>query len=208
MKHNSKFNFTRWTTAAALAAAMTLPTSAATSTWQIDPKHSDAQFAVTHLMISTVRGEFHGITGTVVFDNSDISKSSVTVTIDATSVDTREPDRDKDLKSANFFDVAKYPTFTFKSTKVEQAGAGKLKVTGDLTIHGVTKSVVLDVDGPKAPIKDPWGLQRSAVSATTKINRKDFGVNFAKTMDSGGAIVGDEVSITLDVEMIQPPAAK
>jgi len=132
----------------------------------------------------------------------------VNVTIDATSVDTREPDRDKDLKGPNFFDVAKYPTFTFKSTKVESAGTGKLKVTGDLTIHGVTKSVVLDVDGPKPPIKDPWGLQRSAVSATTKINRKDFGVNWAKTMDTGGAIVGDEVSITLDVEMIQPPAAK
>jgi polyisoprenoid-binding protein YceI len=203
-----KLNFYRWTAAAGLAAALTLSASAATTTWQIDPKHSDAQFAVTHLMISTVRGEFHSINGTVVFDDKDVSKSSVNVTIDATSVDTREPDRDKDLKSANFFDVAKYPTFTFKSTKVEQAGAGKLKVTGDLAIHGVTKSVVLDVDGPKPAIKDPWGLQRSAVSATTKINRKDFGLTWAKTMDTGGAIIGDEVSITLDVEMIQPPAAK
>ena len=203
-----KLNITRWTAAASLATVLTLSAGAATTTWQIDPKHSDAGFAVTHLMISTVRGEFHGINGTVVLDDKDISKSAVNVTIDATSVDTREPDRDKDLKGPNFFDVAKYPTFTFKSTKVESAGTGKLKVTGDLTIHGVTKSVVLDVDGPKPPIKDPWGLQRSAVSATTKINRKDFGVNWAKTMDTGGAIVGDEVSITLDVEMIQPPAAK
>jgi polyisoprenoid-binding protein YceI len=203
-----KTNLFRWTVASGLAVVLTLSASAATTTWQIDPKHSDAQFAVTHLMISTVRGEFHGITGTVIFDDKDVSKSSVNVSIDATTVDTREPDRDKDLKSANFFDVAKYPTITFKSTMVEQAGAGKLKVTGDLTIHGVTKSVVLDVDGPTAAIKDPWGLQRSGTSATTKINRKDFGINWGKTMDTGGAIVGDEVKIILDVEMIQPPAAK
>jgi polyisoprenoid-binding protein YceI len=199
---------TRWAVAAGLAAALALSASAATSTWQVDPKHSDAGFAVSHLMISTVRGQFHSITGTIVFDDQDVSKSSVNVTIDATTVDTREPDRDKHLKSPDFFDVAKYPTFTFKSTKVEQAGAGKLKVTGDLTIHGVTKSVVLDVDGPKAAIKDPWGMQRSAVSATTKINRKDFGVNWAGKMDTGGAVVGDDVNITLDVEMVQPPAAK
>jgi polyisoprenoid-binding protein YceI len=203
-----KLNITRWTAAAGLAAVLTLSASAATTTWQIDPMHSDAGFAVTHLMISTVRGEFHNIKGTVVLDDKDISKSTVSVTIDATSVDTREPGRDKDLKSANFFDVEKYPTFTFKSTKVESVGGGKLKVTGDLSIHGVTKSVVLDVDGPKSPIKDPWGMQRSAVSATTKINRKDFGVNWAKTMDTGGAIVGDEVNITLDIEMVQPPAGK
>jgi len=203
-----KLKMIRWTAAAILGAALGLSASAATSTWKIDSKHSDAQFAVTHLMISTVRGEFHNINGTVTFDDADVSKSSVDVTIDATTVDTREPGRDGDLKSPNFFDVTKYPTFTFKSTKVEQAGAGKLRVTGDLTMHGVTKSVVLDVDGPKAAIKDPWGMQRSAVSATTKINRKDFGINWAKTMDTGGAIVGDEVSITLDVEMVQPPAAK
>lgn len=203
-----KLDITRWALTAGFAAILATSASAATTNWQIDPKHSGAQFGVTHLMISTVRGEFHNLNGTIVLDDKDITKSSVTVTIDATTLDTREPDRDKDVKSANFLDVEKYPTITFKSTKVEQVGTGKLKVTGDLTIHGVTKSVVLDVDGPKAPIKDPWGLQRSAISATTKINRKDFGVNFAKTMDTGGAIVGDELSIVLDVEMIQPPAAK
>lgn len=199
---------TQWAVGVGLAAVLAIPATAGTTTWQVDPKHSDAQFAVTHLMISTVRGEFHSINGTVILDDKNISNSSVNVTIDATTVDTREPDRDKDLRSANFFEVAKFPTFTFKSTKVEQVAPGKLKVTGDLTMHGVTKSVVLDVDGPKAAIKDPWGLTRSAVTATTKINRKDFGLNWNKTMDTGGAIVGDDVNITLDVEMIQPPAAK
>jgi polyisoprenoid-binding protein YceI len=127
----------------------------------------------------------------------------VDVTIDVSTVDTRTPDRDKDLKSDKFFDVAKYPTMTFKSTKVEQAGAGKLKVTGDLTIRGTTKSVVLDIDGPTAPVKDPWGNQRSAVTATTKINRQDYGVKWNATMDNGGVVVGDEVSITIDAEMVQ-----
>ena len=159
-------------------------------------------------MISTVRGEFHGINGTVVYDDADPSKSSVEVTIDATSVDTREPDRDKDLKSDHFFDVANHPTITFKSTKVEAAGDGKLKVTGDLTIRGNTKPVVLEVTVPKPPIKDPWGLQRTAVSGTTKINRQDFGVSWNKTLDSGGVVVSDNVDITLDVEMVIPPQAK
>ncbi len=201
-------NFTKWAITMGWAAILAGSAAAGTTTWQIDPKHSDAQFAVTHLMIATVRGEFHSINGTVILDDKNISNSSVNVTIDATTVDTREPARDNDLKSPNFFDVAKYPTFSFKSTRVEQVSPGKLKVTGDLTMHGVTKSVVLDVEGPKAPVKDPWGLTRSAVSATTKVNRKDFGLNWSKTMDNGGAIVGDDVNITLDVEMVQPPAAK
>ncbi len=198
----------RFIATAAVAALFSLPLLAGTTTYKIDPKHSDAGFAVTHLMISTVRGEFHDINGTVVYDDGDVSKSSVEVTIDATSVDTREPARDKDLKSDHFFDVANHPTITFKSTKVESAGPGKLKVTGDLTIHGVTKPVVLDVTAPKPPIKDPWGLQRTAVSGSTKINRQDFGVSWNKTLDSGGVMVGDDVDITLDVEMVVPPAAK
>jgi len=203
-----KLNFHRLAVTASLAAALALPASAGTTTWQIDPQHSSAQFGVTHLMISTVRGEFHGVKGTVVLDDQDITKSTVNVTIDATSVDTREPDRDKHLKSPDFLDVAKYPFLTFKSTKVEQVSPGELKVTGDLTIRGVTRQVVLNVDGPKAPIKDPWGLQRSAVSATTKINRQDFGVSWNQTLDSGGVVVSDDVRITLDVEMIIPPAGK
>jgi polyisoprenoid-binding protein YceI len=196
-------SLTRFALAAGLAALLSLPASAANTTWQIDPMHTAAQFSVKHLAISTVRGGFSNVKGTVVLDDADISKSSVDVTIDVSTVDTRTPDRDKDLKSDKFFDVAKYPTMTFKSTKVEQAGAGKLKVTGDLTIRGTTKSVVLDVDGPTAPVKDPWGNQRSAVTATTKINRQDFGVKWNATMDNGGVVVGDEVSITIDAEMVQ-----
>jgi len=193
---------------AALAAAISLPTAAATSTWQIDPNHSAAQFAVRHLAISTVRGAFTKVSGRVQMDDKDISKSSVEVTIDAASVDTRVADRDKDLRSDHFFDTAKYPTLTFKSTRVQQVAPGMLKVTGDLTIHGTTKQVVLEVEGPTAPVKDPWGNQRAAASATTKINRQDFGVKWNATMDNGGVVVGDEVSITIDVELVQKGAAK
>ena len=198
-------HFTRAVIGGSLAAIFVLPVFGGTTTYKLDPKHSSAQFAVTHLMISKVRGEFHGVNGTVIVDDTDITKSSVEVTIDASTVDTREPDRDKDLKSDHFLDVAKYPTMAFKSTKVENAGSGHLKITGNLTIHGVTKSVVLDVSAPKPPIKDPWGLQRTAVSGTTKINRQDFGLTYSPTLDNGGLIVGNEVEITLDVEMIVPP---
>jgi polyisoprenoid-binding protein YceI len=193
---------------AGLAALLSLPAVAATSTWQIDPQHTAAQFSVKHLAISTVRGGFSKVTGTVIFDDKDVSKSTVDVTIDVTTVDTREPNRDKDLKSDHFFDVEHYPTMTFKSKKVEQASPGKLKVTGDLTIHGVTKEVVLDVDGPTAPVKDPWGNQRVAVNATTKINRQDFGVKWNATMDNGGVVVSDDVSITIDAELVQKGAPK
>src|SRR6266852_2148460 len=191
---------------AGLAAVLSLPASAATSTWQVDPAHSEALFSIRHLTISTVRGGFSKIKGTISFDDKDPSKSVVDVAIDMSTVDTREPKRDDDLRSDKFFDVAKYPTMTFKSTRVEQVSTGKLKVTGDLTLHGVSKEVVLDVDGPSAPIKDPWGNQRTAASATTKINRQDFGVKWNKTIDNGGVMLGDEVSITIDVEMIQPAA--
>jgi polyisoprenoid-binding protein YceI len=194
--------------ATALAAALSLPAAAATSTWQIDPNHSAAQFAVRHLAISTVRGAFSKVSGTVQLDDKDISKSTVDVTIDAASVDTRVPDRDKDLRSDHFFDVEKYPTLSFKSTKVEQVEAGKLKVTGDLTIHGVTKQVVLEVEGPTAPVKDPWGNQRAAANASTKINRQDFGVKWNAKMDNGGWVVGDDVAITIDVELVQKGAPK
>jgi polyisoprenoid-binding protein YceI len=191
---------------AGLAAVLSLPASAATSTWQVDPAHSEALFSIRHLTISTVRGGFSKIKGTISFDDKDPSKSVVDVAIDMSTVDTREPKRDDDLRSDKFFDVTKYPTMTFKSTKVEQVSAGKLKVTGDLTLHGVTKEVVLDVDGPSAAIKDPWGNQRAAASATTKINRQDFGVKWNKTIDNGGVMLGDDVSITIDVEMFQPAA--
>jgi len=198
--------YTKLAVVAGLAAGLTLPVSATTTTYQIDPRHSSADFGVTHLMISTVRGEFHGVTGTVVLDDANIANSSVNVAIDATTVDTREPDRDKHLKSDAFFDVAKYPTINFKSSKVEKTSDGNLKITGDLTIRGVTKTVILTATYPKPAIRDPWGLQRTGVSANTKINRQDFGVSWNQNLDSGGVVVGDEVNITLDVEMIIPPA--
>jgi polyisoprenoid-binding protein YceI len=199
---------TRAVYATALAATLSLPAAATTTTWQIDPNHSSAQFAVRHLGLSTVRGAFTKVNGTIQFDDKDITKSSVDVTIDAASVDTRVEGRDKDLRSDHFFEVEKYPTLTFRSTKVEQVEVGKLKVTGDLTIHGVTKQVVLDVEGPTAAVKDPWGNQRAAASATTKINRQDFGVKWNAKMDNGGWVVGDDVAITIDVEMVQKGAPK
>ena len=189
--------------AAGLAAALSLPAAAANSNWQIDPAHSSAQFSVRHMAISTVRGAFSKVTGSLVFDDKDISKSTIDVTIDANSVDTRVPDRDNDLRSDKFFDVAHYPSITFKSKKVEQVAPGKLKVTGDLTIRGTTKEVVLDVEGPTIPMKDPWGNTRVAATATTKINRQDFGVKWNATLDNGGVVVGDDVSIVIDVELVK-----
>jgi len=188
---------------AGLAAALSLPAQAANSNWQIDPAHSSAQFSVRHMAISTVRGAFSKVTGSVVLDDKDVSKSTVEVTIDANSVDTRVPDRDNDLRSEKFFDVAHYPSITFKSKRVEQIAPGKLKVTGDLTIRGTTKEVVLDVEGPTAPMKDPWGNTRNAATATTKINRQDFGVKWNATLDNGGVVVGDDVSIIIDVELVK-----
>jgi len=198
--------FRKFAVVAALAVGLAFRASAATTAWKIDPAHTAAQFAVKHLMISTVRGEFKGVTGTVIWDDQDVTKSTVDVTIDAKTVNTGEEKRDQDLRSANFFEVEKYPTLTFKSKKVENAGAGKLKVVGDLTMHGITKEVVLDVDGPSAAVKDPWGNTRSAVSASTKLNRQDFGVKWNANMDGGGVVVGDTVNITIDMEMVKQAA--
>jgi polyisoprenoid-binding protein YceI len=174
--------------------------AAQAGTWQIDPNHSSAQFSVKHLGVSTVRGAFMKVSGSAKHDASDSSKDTLEATIEANSVDTRVAMRDNDLRSPNFLDVEKYPTITFHSKQTKVAGAGKLQITGDLTIHGVTKEVVLDVDGPSAPIKDPWGNMRIGASASTKINRRDFGVNGAP-----GA-VGDELTITIDAELTQPAA--
>jgi len=180
--------------------AMVASAAAQVGTWQIDPMHSSAQFSVRHLGVSTVRGAFTKVSGSAKHDPSDPSKDSLEATIEATSVDTRVEMRDNDLRSPNFLDVQKYPTITFHSKQAKVVGPGKLQITGDLTIHGTTKEVVLDVDGPSAAMKDPWGNQRIGASATTKINRKDFGVNGAP------GVVGDELSITIDVELIQPQA--
>jgi len=187
----------------AFAAALLLTLSAAAQdVWQLDPAHTAAQFSVRHLAVSTVRGAFTKLNGSVLYDPANPGKSAIQVTIDAASVDTRVEKRDNDLRRPNFLDAQKYPTITFQSKKVEAAGEGKLKVTGDLTIHGVTKEVVLDVDGPTPAIKDPMGpgRLRMGASATTKINRQDFGVSGLP------AVVGDEITITLDVEMTKPAA--
>jgi polyisoprenoid-binding protein YceI len=172
-------------------------------TWKLDPAHSAAQFAVRHLGISTVRGEFRKVSGSANYDAADPGKTALDATIDATTVDTRVDMRDNDLRSPNFLDVQKYPTITFKSKRAESAGSGKLKITGDLTIHGVTREAVLDVDGPTAPVKDPKGNVHMGASASTTINRKDFGVNGAPGM------VGDEITITIDTELVKSsPAAQ
>jgi len=186
---------------AGLAVLFAVPIYASTSSWQIDSQHTAAQFSVRHLAISTVRGQFSSVKGTVQIDDTDVSKSTVDVSIDVNSVDTREPKRDAHLKSADFFDAAKYPEMVFKSKKVERAPGGRLKVTGDLTIRGITKEVILDVDGPTGAVKDPWGMQRAGLTATTKINRQDFGVKWNAPMDNGGVVVGDEISIVIDLEM-------
>jgi polyisoprenoid-binding protein YceI len=188
-------------TLSALAATLLLTLCAvAQDTWQLDPAHSSAQFAVRHLGVSMVRGAFTKVSGSVQYDHANPAKTSIQATIDASSVDTRVDMRDNDLRSPNFLDVQKYPTITFQSKRVEPAGAGKLKISGDITIHGVTKEAVLDVEGPSDAMKDPWGNMRMGASATTKINRKDFGVNGAT------GVVGDEITITLDIEMIRPVA--
>lgn len=183
--------------------ALALPVIASASTWNIDPEHSNVGFKVRHLMVSNVRGSFEKHSGTVDIDDKDITKSKVEVTIDTSSINTSVQKRDDHLRSPDFFDVAKYPTMTFVSKKVAKAGKDKLKVTGDLTLHGVTRQVVLDVEGPSKESKDPWGNIRRGATASTKINRKDFGLNWNKALETGGVVVGDEVNITLEIEMIK-----
>jgi len=183
--------------------ALALPAFAFASTWTIDPDHSNIGFKVRHLMVSNVKGSFDKHTGTVEINDKDITKSKVEVSIDTNSINTNVQKRDDHLRSADFFNVAKFPTMTFVSKKIAQAGKDKLKVTGDLTLHGVTKEVVLDVEGPSKESKDPWGSLRKGATATTKINRKDFGLVWNKALETGGFAVGDEITITLEIEMIK-----
>ena len=187
----------------ALVLVIAAPLAASADTWQIDPVHTTVGFTVRHMMISNVRGQFTKVAGTITAKDSDPASVKVEATIETSSIDTRSADRDADLKSANFLDVAKYPTMTFKSKKIEPAGTGKWKMVGDLTLHGVTKEVTLEVEGPTAPIKDPYGNTRAGASATTKINRKDFGLAWNKALEAGGAVVGDEVTVSIDVEAVK-----
>ena len=182
---------------------LTIPYAAVASTWNIDPDHSNFGFKIKHLMVSNVKGNFEKYSGVVDINEMDITKSKVEVTIDMNSVNTNVKKRDDHLRSADFFDVAKYPTMTFVSKKVTVASPDNLKVTGDLTLHGVTKEVVLDLEGPTGESKDPWGNIRKGATATTKINRKDFGLTWNQALETGGVLVGDEVELTLEVEMIK-----
>jgi polyisoprenoid-binding protein YceI len=179
------------------------PEVTAVTTWNIDPVHSTAQFKVKHMMISNVKGEFTAVTGKLELNNADITKSKIEASIDASSINTREPQRDAHLKSADFLDVEKFPVLTFKSTRVSKVKVDELSVEGNLTIHGVTRNVVFEVEGPSAPVKDPWGSTRIGISATTRIDRKDFGLAWNATLEAGGMMVGHDVTITLDVEFVK-----
>jgi polyisoprenoid-binding protein YceI len=172
-------------------------------TWSIDPAHSVAEFKVRHMMISNVKGHFSGITGSLRLNEVDVTKSAVEASIEAASLSTRDPQRDAHLKSADFLDVEKFPTLSFRSTRATRNEDGELKVTGDLTIHGVTRSVVFAVESFSEPAKDPWGNVRVGLSATTKINRKDFGLTWNAALETGGVLVGDDVTINLDVQFIK-----
>jgi polyisoprenoid-binding protein YceI len=191
---------------AVLTSTLCAPMLARASTWDIDSSNSSVEFSVRHMMVNTVKGAFAKVQGAVELDDKDITKSTVDVTIDLASVTTHEPKRDAHLKSPDFFDVAKFPTATFKSTKVQKAGKNKLKVTGELNLHGVTKPVVLEVEGPTAPHKTPYGSMVRGVHAKTKIDRKDFEIGWNKILDNGGLLVGNEVSLDLNVELVEKAA--
>jgi len=190
-----------------ILAALILPSLVRAATWDLDPAHSSVQFSVRHLMVSTVRGAFGKVAGTVAVDEQDLTRSKIQATIDAASIDTRIEKRDAHLKSPDFLDVAKYPTITFVSKKIERVAPDHFKVTGDLTLHGVTREATLDVEGPTPEMKDPWGKTRAGAQATTTINRKDFGLTWNQALEAGGVAVGDEVKITIDVEATKQPAA-
>jgi polyisoprenoid-binding protein YceI len=184
---------------AAVVAAITSPAAMAASEWKIDSTHSAAQFRVRHMMVSNVNGTIAGVTGTVSFDG-DPKSLKVDAQLDPKTINTNEPDRDKHLRTADFFDVEKYPTMSFKSKRVESAAEGKYKLIGDLTMHGVTKEVALDMDAPSPILKDKKGKESVGTSATTKINRKDFGMEFNHQLDQGGVALGEQIDVTLDVE--------
>jgi len=180
--------------------AVTIP---ATTAWNIDPVHSAVEFKVRHMMISNVKGQFTRVAGVLNLDEADVTQSHIEASAEAASIETRDAQRDAHLRSPDFFDVERFPTLSFESTRIARAGAGKLAVTGNLTIHGVTRETVFAVEGPTAPARDPWGNIRIGLSAIAKINRKDFGLTWNAALETGGLVVGDEVTITLDVEFVK-----
>jgi polyisoprenoid-binding protein YceI len=178
-------------------------TAVQVSTWNIDPVHTTVEFKVRHMMIANVKGHFSKVSGVLTLDESDLTKSKVEAYVEAASIDTRDEQRDAHLRSADFLDVEHYPKLSYVSTSISRVGIGELSVAGDLTIRGVTPKVTFDVEGPTAPAKDPWGNVRIAVSATTKINRKDFGLTWNAVLETGGILVGDEVTIYVDAEFVK-----
>lgn len=183
--------------------ATTTSNPAALTTWKLDPAHSHAEFKVKHMMISNVKGSFNGLTGTLTEHPTDKTLSSIEASINVNSVNTGDAQRDAHLKSADFFDAAQFGTMTFRSTRVQPNGDGGYNVTGDLTIHGQTRQQTFVVDGPSAPGKDPWGNTRIGLSATTKINRKDYGLSWNAALETGGILVGDDVNITIEAQFIR-----
>ena len=182
---------------------LTVPVFAHALTWEMDPAHSNFQFKVRHLTVSNVKGDFGKFRGVVVIDDKDITQMKVEVAIEATSVNTGHSQRDEHLRGPDFLDVARYPSITFVSRKVTKADSDRLRVTGDLTIHGLTREITLDVEGPTAEVKDPGGNFRRGATATTKVNRRDFGLTWNKVLDNGGLVVGDEVNIYVEVELVR-----
>jgi polyisoprenoid-binding protein YceI len=176
---------------------------APTTTWTIDPVHSVAEFKVKHMMISNVKGQFTSLQGALTLDETDVTRSRIEATIDATSIHTRDPQRDAHLKSPDFFDVERFPTLTFASKSIARDANGELALTGELTMHGVTRPVTFTVDGPSAAHKDPWGNVKIGASATTVIHRKDFGLTWNAALETGGLLVGDDVTITLDIQFVK-----
>lgn len=196
----------RWAPFAGLSAFLIAPGLSAAE-WKIDPAHSSAAFAVKHMMVSTVHGTFTGLKGIVEYDPENLSASKANLSVETKTVDTRNEMRDKDLKSPNFFEVEKYPDITFVSKKTVPGSGKSFQLIGDLTIHGVTKEVTFQVDGPEAPVKDGKGNLHSGATAKTKVNRKDFGLVWNKALDGGGVMVGEDVDLTIEVEMVQQAKA-
>jgi len=175
----------------------------AVTTWNIDPVHSVAEFKVKHMMISNVKGQFTSVKGTLTLDEDDLTRSKVETSIDAATITTRDAQRDAHLKSPDFLDIEKFPELTFRSTRITRNNDGDVQAAGELTIHGVTREVVFQVEGPTPPARDPWGNTRIGLSTTTRISRKDFGLTWNAALETGGLLVGDEVTITLDVQYIK-----
>jgi polyisoprenoid-binding protein YceI len=183
--------------------AVGMPLIAGAATYQLDTDHSSIQFKIRHLTVSNVTGAFNKMKGSASVEGEDLATLKVEVTIDAASVDTGHQKRDEHIRTADFLDVAKYPTITFVSKKVVKADPGKLRITGDLTLHGITREITVDLEGPTPEIKDPWGNFRRGATGTARIDRRDFGITWNKALDTGGLVVGNEVGIQVDVEWVR-----